>query len=101
MTRFPSWYCAVLLAACFAPLGACDTTLVNPQVPPPGSESYRDGYLNGCSSGFADAGRDGYQTDYYKDESRYANEPDYRKGWNEGHVACYEEDIRHPKRVGF
>jgi hypothetical protein len=89
------------MSACLALLSACDTTLVNPQVPPPGSESYQDGYLNGCPSGFADAGRDGYETSYFKDNTRFANEPDYRKGWNEGYAACFEEDRRYPKRLGF
>lgn len=78
-------------------VAACATDLRNPQVPPPGSESFVEGYLNGCPSGFADAGREGAEQSYVKDAKRYATEPDYRSGWDAGHLACYEEERRHPK----
>ena len=78
---------------------ACTTGLVNPQVPPPGSPIFQDGYLNGCTSGFSDAGRDGYETDYFRDDVRYASEGDYRKGWDDGYGACFEEEKRTPKML--
>lgn len=81
-------------------LGACTTGLVNPQIPPPGSPAFEEGYLHGCYSGFADAGRDGYQQDYRKDAVRYRREPDYKQGWDQGYAACFEEEKRHPKVLG-
>ena len=80
-------------------MNACATNMVNPQVPPPGSESFKVGYLNGCASGFKDARREGYELNYIKDEKRYASDGDYRGGWDKGHTACYEEEIRHPKML--
>ena len=82
------------------PLAACTSGLVNPQIPPPGSPAFADGYVHGCYSGFTDAGRDGYQQDYRKDTVRYAREPDYKQGWDQGYAACFEEEKRHPKVLG-
>jgi hypothetical protein len=78
---------------------ACTPGMVNPEVPPPGSPTFQDGYLNGCASGFSDAGRPGYQTSYVKDEKRYASDADYRKGWDDGYHACFEEQTRTPKTL--
>ena len=84
----------------FAAFGcACTSGLVNPQVPPPGTPAFQEGYLHGCTSGFSDAGRDGYQTSYVKNEKRYVSEDDYRNGWDKGHAACYEEERRHPRML--
>lgn len=81
-------------------LGACTTGLVNPQIPPPGSPAFEEGYLDGCNSGFRDAGRDGYEQNYRKDVTRYGREPDYKQGWDQGHAACFVEEKRHPKVLG-
>ncbi len=90
----------VLLLGLAGILCACSRNLVNPQVPPPGSPAFEEGYLNGCDSGFASADRDGYSTSFRKDEMRYGSEVDYRRGWDAGLTACYEEQLRHPKSVG-
>ena len=81
-------------------LAACEGGLVNPQIPPPGSRAFSDGYVDGCPSGFDDAGRDGYDQDYRKDTARYAHEPDYKQGWDQGYAACFAEEKRHPKEIG-
>ena len=81
-------------------LVACAGDLVNPQVPPPGTPAFRDGYVDGCPSGFRDAGRDGYEQDYRKDITRYGRDPEYKQGWDQGYAACFEEEKRHPKVLG-
>lgn len=81
-------------------LAACATDLVNPQIPPPGPPAFEEGYVDGCYSGFTDAGRDGYQQSYRKDTVRYARETDYKQGWGQGYAACFEEEKRHPKVLG-
>lgn len=81
-------------------LAACESGMVNPQIPPPGSLAFSGGYLDGCRSGFKDANRDGYEQAYRKDEGRYARESDYKSGWDEAHAACFEEEKRHPKVLG-
>lgn len=91
---------AVILVGLAGPVLGCTSGMVNPQIPPPGSLAFQDGYLAGCPSGFTDAGRDGYQQDYRKDAARYAGDTDYRLGWDQGHGACYEEEKRHPKIIG-
>lgn len=91
---------AALIVVLAAPVMACTATLVNPRIPPPGTPDFRDGYFAGCPSGYADAGRDGYEQAYRKDPARYATEPDYRQGWDHGHNACYEDEKRHPRNIG-
>ena len=81
-------------------LVACASGLVNPQIPPPGTPAFEEGYVDGCYSGFTDAGRDGYEQAYRKDTVRYAREPDYKKGWDQAYQACFEEEKRHPKVLG-
>jgi len=87
-------------AAVAGMLAACKSGMVNPQVPPPGSLAFQDGYVDGCPSGFRDANRDGYEQAYRKSDTRYAREPDYKSAWDQGHAACYEEEKRHPKSIG-
>ena len=80
--------------------GACSAGVVNAEIPPAGSASFERGYLDGCASGYADAGRDGYETGDRKDQARFAVEADYRDGWMRGHDACYEQQLRRPKTIG-
>lgn len=81
-------------------LVACTSGLVNPAVPPPGTESFQEGYIQGCASGYQDARREGYVAAYHKDAARYASEADYRLGWDEGHDRCYLDEMRHPRMCG-
>ncbi len=90
----------VLLLSLAGILGACSRNLVNPQIPPPGSPAFEEGYLDGCASGFASADREGYSASFRKDETRYGSEADYRRGWDAGLAACYEEQLRHPRMGG-
>ena len=101
MANLRSWLGAMSPLIVAGLLSACATGLVNPQVPPPGSQSFKEGYHNGCTSGFSDGGRDGYETSYVKDGTRYASEADYRTGWDQGYSACFEEQKYHPKYFGF
>lgn len=82
------------------PLGACGAKLVNAEIPPPGSAAFQQGYLDGCASGYADGGRDGFEASYRKDGARFATEADYRDGWLKGRGACYEQQLREPKVIG-
>ena len=82
-------------------LASCGPVPNNPEVPPPGSETFQLGYLQGCPSGYADAGRVGYESGkYVKDPTLYAANPEYRQGWDQGHNACYEDERRYPKMGG-
>ncbi len=75
--------------------------LANPAVPPPGSTpAFSDGYVDGCYTGYADAGREGYQPSYRRDAARMQSDADYRQGFERGHAACYEDERRHPKMTG-
>lgn len=75
--------------------------VTNAEIPPPGSDTFQQGYLDGCVSGYHDGGRDGYEADYRKDGTRFAAEADYRDGWLKGHDACYKQQLRRPKIIGL
>jgi len=79
-------------------VGACDDTLVNPRVPPPGSSpAFSDGWVDGCLSGFDDAGREGYEHSSVKNEARFTTDPEYRGGFQKAYAACFEEEKLHPR----
>ena len=88
---------AIPLLGLAGSLSACSRNLVNPAIPPPGNPAFEEGYLNGCDSGFASAIRPGFSTKWSKDEARYGGDADYRRGWDAGLTACYEEQLRHPR----
>ncbi|MFI5022937.1 MAG: hypothetical protein ACHQRJ_14970 [Alphaproteobacteria bacterium] len=86
------------LALALAGGAAVSLGLTNPQLPPPGqSPVFDDGYVDGCRTGFQDAGRDGYQTAGHKDDTRYLREVDYKAGYDQGFNACFQEEKAHPK----
>lgn len=75
--------------------------LTNPLQPPPGSSrAFRDGYADGCLTGFQDAGRDGYEESGRQDLQRYNRDAEYRAGFDAAHRACYEEQLRNPRMSG-
>ena len=77
-------------------LGAC-AYVSNPGFPDPArSQDYRLAYMAGCDCGFADAGRDGFQNAYQRDEKRFQSDPEYRNGWQDGYNACFAEQRRTP-----
>ncbi len=85
-----------LLSVTLGLLAAC-TVVPNPAVPPAGlSAAYRSAYMEGCDSGFMDAGRDGFQSDYHRDDSRFVSDAQYHKGWQDGHDACFAAERRTP-----
>lgn len=95
--------CGLALAAALAVAlaAACTPGLVNPEAPPAGPPAFQEGYLHGCTAGFVDAGREGYQGILRPgDETRYRREPDYRRGFDEGSRACFEEERRRPRMCG-
>lgn len=48
--------------------------------------SYREGYMQGCSSGYVAAGHPYYR--FEKDVERHLNDKLYRAGWNDGFQVC-------------
>jgi len=79
-----------------AALGAC-TPVANPRVPPPGSPPmFAMAYLNGCRQGAADANPTGVLALSPRDPKLYAGNPEYKQGWDQGHAACYEDELRAP-----
>ena len=74
--------------------------VTNSSVPPRGaSAEFRDGYDDGCVSGYNGAGREGFQTRFAQDAARYASKRAYRTGWNSGYAACFEDQRRAPLMV--
>ena len=61
-----------------------------------GPASYTVGRVHGCDSGFTDLDM---TVNYFKDEARYRADPEYRRGWDDGHAQCYEEGLR-PLQAG-
>ena len=90
--RPAAWMGAMLFVA------GCTANIVNPRIPPDGGTSdFNTAYVQGCDSGFHDAGWDGWEALYYKDAVTYARSDDYRKGWDLGHNGCYEYGMAHPR----
>lgn len=53
------------------------------------SETYSDGYIDGCASGMRQGGDHRFM--FSKNESRYKAEKEYRTGWEQGLQFCREE----------
>jgi len=62
----------------------------------PSDPVYRAAYANACINGYIDAGRPGVA---YADldPARYASDPRYRQGWDDGYSTCYDREYRTPK----
>ena len=73
---------------------ACQPT--GPGAVPPGPPGFRTGYTDGCTSGYADAGRRGMEDVFVQNEGRFASDADYKEGWLQGYAACYREERDHP-----
>lgn len=54
---------------------------------------YQAGYVLGCQYGLQDAGA---ASQLPERESRYDHDPEYRRGWDDGHKDCYEDFLRAP-----
>ncbi len=82
-----------------AVVGAC-APVANPTVPGGGhSAEYTSAYMAGCDSGFTDAGRDGFQNAYQLDGKRFETDPEYHRGWSDGHAACFAAEHRPPSSM--
>ena len=68
---------------------------------PSGSESFQVGYTDGCVTGFGDAGKPGFESVYRRDDKRFAADPEYQRGWNEGEKSCYAAEMNFPTMGGF
>jgi len=81
----PLKYAGKGVVVVFGLLGACS---LPPEYQATGSRSYQVGVLDGCDSGYNDAGRTaGYN--YWQDTRRYVFDSEYARGWDEGHARCY------------
>jgi hypothetical protein len=69
------------LAAPF--LCSCATS---PAQTPTGPSEYREGYAGGCDSGSSASGN--IYSRFTKDPTRYASDPMYKQGWDDGFATC-------------
>ncbi len=63
---------------------------------PPRSAARNQGWVEGCDTGYADAGRGAYDQARRRNDERYDSDPEYREGWREGYKECFEEEQRTP-----
>ncbi|PHM16468.1 MAG: hypothetical protein CJD30_11420 [Sulfuricurvum sp. PD_MW2] len=80
---------AVLLTAC-APMAS--------EIPQ-GPQAYREGYADGCSSGYVAAGQPYMK--YKKDVYRAGSDSLYKEGWTDGYNTCkgkYDNVVRSTSR---
>lgn len=77
--------CCVLLALA---LSACatDSAKVDREVGAHQPPAYKEGYGSGCDSGYVAAGHPYYK--FRKDVSKYASDPLYKQGWDDGMTVC-------------
>ncbi len=68
---------------------------------PPESAAYRRGWVEGCDSGYADAGREYYNSASRLDRDRHEADPEYRKGWDAAYMECFDEEQRTPYMGGL
>ena len=49
-------------------------------------KAYKDGYKDGCDSGYVQAGHPYYR--FSKNVTRYSRDDLYKQGWDDGSTAC-------------
>jgi hypothetical protein len=87
----------VALAALLA-LAACgdDKNKVDPRVAPAGSAAFKDGYAAGCAVGIRDADHPGDRLQAGATSGagseRYAKDLEFKRGWDKGYFACYDDE---------
>lgn len=91
----PLYLCCLLLPA----------TACAPGVPRPDAAghadkpaAYRDGYEDGCNSGYAAAGS--LRRNFRQAEPRFKTEDDYRQGWMDAYGACKQLLREHCRQAG-
>ncbi|HUC62872.1 MAG TPA: hypothetical protein VMF53_13045 [Alphaproteobacteria bacterium] len=67
-----------------------DKKKVDVRVPPAGSAAFQQGYKAGCATGVADADHSGQRLG--NTDPRYTTDLDYKKGWDQGYFACYDDE---------
>lgn len=82
---------------CLLALAACDTGRGAPSWAPPGSPSFKTGYIDGCWTGWGVAAKPSFENAYYKDEGRFLSDPEYKRGWIEGQNDCYQQQMSSPQ----
>lgn len=63
---------------------------------PERTAAYEIGYWDGCSTGYSQAGKPGYEAAARKDVQRFASDEEYRRGWESGDKDCYQKETRFP-----
>ena len=74
-----------------------DKKEVDPRVPPAGNAAFKQGYTVGCAIGVQDADNPGQRLGAAQggkagDAERYAKDLDFKKGWDQGYFACYDDE---------
>lgn len=73
-----------LLSVCLLViLTGCATKASDIRIGPP---AYKEGFAEGCDSGYVAAGHPYYQ--FRKDTIRYTRDDQYKQGWNDGFATC-------------
>lgn len=85
----------VLIAtAVLLPLLASCAGNGNVRFPPAGANPvFQSAYTDGCYSGLADASPGGELPVYWRQETRFREDAQYRTGWEEGYRKCYESRV--------
>ena len=84
--RIGAFALATLLSACEA-VGS---------IPPPGSDAFQRGYIDGCWSGWGLAAKPGFEALFYRNEARFSSDEEYHAGWVQGELECYNEQMNFP-----
>ena len=74
--------CLAILAA--VALASCVSAPVDPQLE--ASATYQSGYADGCATGTARSKT--FDRSMTRDETAYAEDETYRRGWNSGYRSC-------------
>ena len=74
-------------------LSACDAV---GSIPPPGSDAFQRGYIDGCWSGWGLAAKPGFEALFYRNEARFTSDKEYHTGWVQGELECYNQQMNFP-----
>lgn len=74
-------------------LAACESFS---SIPPPGSDAFQRGYIDGCWSGWGLAAKPGFEALFYRNEARFSSDEEYHRGWVQGELECYNEQMNFP-----
>lgn len=88
MNRTNRIFAAVFFVATSMAVAGCvtDAARVDREVGAHQPAEYKEGYGAGCDSGYVAAGHPYYK--FRKDVKRYATDPLYKQGWDDGMIVC-------------